>query len=130
MGESDSDSCLLHAATEQSARRSRHWHDVVRLVEAGFAKRELSDRGLAKSVARHKAAFFREKDVGGSWIDYSRAVTGELRLVPQGSARTALEQDYKNRIDEGMLFGKAETFGVLIDRCEELERKANDVSSR
>ncbi|WP_420448610.1 hypothetical protein [Candidatus Palauibacter sp.] len=42
-------------------RWSRHWHDLVRLDDAGIAARALADRGLALSVARYKATFFRRE---------------------------------------------------------------------
>lgn len=119
----------MHVFCAQQRRRgerlSRHWHDLVRLDEAGYAARALDDRGLAMSVARHKAAFFREKDAAGAWIDYARAVSGELSLVPPGTARDALEQDYRRMVDDGMLLEDAEPFGVLIERCAELEARAN-----
>ena len=110
---------------QRGERLSRHWHDLVRLDEAGYAARALGDRGLAVSVARHKAAYFREKDAAGAWIDYERAVSGELKLVPHGTARDALEQDYRKMVDDGMLLEDAEPFCVLIERCSDLEARAN-----
>ena len=119
----------VHVFCAQQRRRgerlSRHWHDLVRMDEAGYAARALDDRGLAMSVARHKAAFFREKDAVGEWIDYERAVSGGLRLVPSGTARDVLEQDYARMVTDGMLLEDAEPFGVLIERCAELEIRAN-----
>ncbi|HVN88886.1 MAG TPA: nucleotidyl transferase AbiEii/AbiGii toxin family protein [Candidatus Binataceae bacterium] len=35
-------------------RFSRHWHDVIRLDEAGLAATAIADRNLAEAVARHK----------------------------------------------------------------------------
>ena len=71
-------------------RLSRHWHDVVRLDDAGIVDKALPDHALALAVARHKALFFREKDADGAWVDYEAAVSGELRLVPTGAAFDAL----------------------------------------
>ena len=105
---------------------SRHWHDVALLDKAGYAGKALADRALALSVARHKAAFFREKDAEGQWIDYGTAVSGELRLVPDGFARHALEEDYERMISDGMLLDDAEPFDRLIERCANLEARAND----
>ena len=110
---------------QRGERLSRHWHDLVRLDDAGYAATALGDRGLAVSVARHKAAFFREKDAAGAWINYERAVSGELRLVPSGTARDALQQDYRRMVDDGMLLEDAEPFGVLLERCADLEARAN-----
>ena len=107
-------------------RLSRHWHDVARLDETGYAGKALDDRALALSVARHKAAFFREKDAGGQWIDYEAAVSGGLQLVPDGFARNALQEDYEKMISDGMLFDDAEPFDLLINRCADLEATAND----
>ena len=107
-------------------RLSRHWHDVVRLDETGYAGKAFADRSLALSVARHKAAFFREKDAGGRWIDYNAAVSGGMQLVPEGTARAALQEDYERMVSGGML-DDAESFEVLIDGCADLEARANDV---
>ncbi len=107
-------------------RLSRHWHDVARLDETGYAGKALADRALALSVARHKAAFFREKDAGGQWIDYGAAVSGGLQLVPDGLARNALREDYERMISDGMLLDNAEPFDLLIDNCADLEARAND----
>lgn len=107
-------------------RLSRHWHDVVRLDDTGYAGKALADRSLALSVARHKAAFFREKDAGGGWIDYGVAVSGGLQLVPEGFARDSLQEDYERMVSGGML-DDAEPFDVLIDGCADLQARANDV---
>ena len=106
-------------------RLSRHWHDLVRLDDAGFAKRSLADRNLALSVARHKAMFFREKDAAGSWIDYEAAVSGELQLVPEGSSYEALADDHGRMVNDGMLLGDEETFEELMRRCEDIQQRAN-----
>ena len=120
----------MHVFCRQQRRRgerlSRHWHDVARLDEAGYAGKAFVDRALALSVARHKAAFFREKDAGGQWIDYGTAVSGELRLVPDGFSRHALEEDYERMISNGMLLDDAEPFDRLMERCADLEVRAND----
>lgn len=117
--------CCQHR--QRGERLSRHWHDLVRLDDAGYAAKALADRELALSVARHKAAFFREKDAAGTWIDYESAVSGGLRLVPDGTAAKALEEDYRKMVEDGMLFENAEPFGVMIERCALLEAGANGV---
>ena len=106
-------------------RLSRHWHDLVRLDDAGFAERSLVDQDLAQSVARHKALFFREKDTTGTWIDYEAAVSGDLQLVPEGSFYEALAEDYGRMVNDGMLLGDEETFDELMRRCEDIQNRAN-----
>ena len=119
----------MHVFCRQERRRgqrqSRHWHDVVRLDDAGVAARALADRTLTHSVARHKAVFFAEKDTAGNWIDYAAAVRGTLQLVPGGDARTALADDYGKMRADGMLLDDGESFASIIDRCADLETRAN-----
>jgi hypothetical protein len=106
-------------------RYSRHWHDLVRLDEAGHAQAALDDDVLAKEVAEHMSRFFREKDKNGTWVDYAAAVSGGLKLVPEGEALKRLEADYKKMAEDGVLLDDAEPFPGLIERCAELEKRAN-----
>jgi len=106
-------------------RLSRHWHDLVRLDDEGYAQAAFDDRELAKAVAEFKGKFFREKDRNGSPIDCTAAVSGALQLVPDAEALKALEVDYKKMADDGILLDDAEAFTALIQRCADLERRAN-----
>ena len=106
-------------------RLSRHWHDLVRLDDAGYAKKALADRNLALSVAHHKAMFFREKDVAGGWIDYEAAVSGDLQLVPEGAFLEALSDDYGRMLSDGMLFDDGDRFEDMMERCRDLQARAN-----
>jgi len=106
-------------------RLSRHWHDVVRLDDAGIVDKALSDHALALAVARHKAMFFREKGADGAWVDYEAAVSGKLRLVPTGPAFDALADDYAGMLANGLLLDDGEPFEALIERCADIEARAS-----
>ena len=106
-------------------RLSRHWYDLARLDDAGFAEKSLADRTLALSVARHKSMFFREKDSAGNWIDYEAAVSGELQLVPDGPAYDGLADDYARMLSDGMLIDDEERFEALMERCTDIQARAN-----
>ena len=67
-------------------RYARHWHDLVRLDDAGYAQAAFDDPALANAVAEFKGRFFREKDRNGDPIDYAKAVAGDLQLVPDADA--------------------------------------------
>ena len=110
-------------------RLSRHWHDLVRLDDAGIAAMALADRALAHAVARHKAMFFPEKDAAGSRIDYEAAVSGGLQLVPTGLARKALADDYRAMLGDGILPDDSEPFEALIERCADIEARANELEA-
>ena len=119
----------IHVFCRQQRKRgqrlSRHWHDLVRLDDAGLAEDALVNRSLAEAVARHKSMFFREKDATGSWIDYEAAVSGGLLLVPEGQARTALADDYARMVSDGMLLDDEEPFSQLMDKCAHIQARAN-----
>ena len=106
-------------------RFARHWHDVVRLDDAGIANAAISDRELAHAVACHKTMFFGAKTVDGEVIDYEAAVGGKLQLVPDGDARAALATDYAHMVEDGLLLDDAEPFEALIERCADIAGRAN-----
>ena len=109
-------------------RFARHWHDVVRLDEAGFAAAAFADRELANAVARHKAMFFAEKAADRSPIDYASAVNGGLQLVPAGDGAKAVAEDYARMIDDGLLLDEAEPFETLMERCADITARANSAA--
>ncbi|QPF85601.1 nucleotidyl transferase AbiEii/AbiGii toxin family protein [Bradyrhizobium genosp. L] len=106
-------------------RFARHWHDVVRLDEAGLAEAAFADRDLAGAVARHKGMFFAEKAADRSPIDYVAAVNGGLHLVPGGDASKALREDYRRMVDDGLFLDDAEPFEALMARCADIAARAN-----
>lgn len=111
-------------------RYARHWHDLVRLADAGIGERAIRDKGLAEAVAEHKTMFFAEKDIEGNKIDYAVAVNGGLELVPTGSARDVLEEDYHKMVEDGLLLENAESFDELITRCAAIADEVNRVHGR
>lgn len=106
-------------------RFARHWYDLVRLDDAGIADAALKDRKLAETVAEHKTWFFSEKDRAGTTIDYHKVVNGALKLVPEGETRAVLERDYQHMVEDGLLLDEPETFGALMQRCADIESRAN-----
>ena len=112
-------------ARHRGTRLSRHWHDLVRLDDVGYAESALADRGLGQAVARHKAIFFRERAVSGDWIDYVGAVSGQLQLVPDEPLYDTLVKDYVEMRRSGMLLDDAESFEDVMTRCADIEARAN-----
>ena len=106
-------------------RFSRHWYDLVELDVKGIAGRAIKDRALAQKVAAHKAMFFRETTATGEVIDYSAAVSGALRLVPEGRAKVLLMADYRKMIEDGLLPANARSFGEILALCGVIAGRAN-----
>lgn len=65
------------------------------------------------------------RDDSGAWIDYSEAVEGGMRLVPDGRPLLALADDYQRMLEAGLLEIDAPTFEEVIARCRALEERAN-----
>lgn len=120
----------IHVYCRQQRRRgerlSRHWHDLARLDEVGVAQKALSDRELANSVAKHKEKFFVENDNHGERIDYLRAVSGFLQLVPTGQGYEVLADDYAAMLADGMLLNESESFDAMMEQCSTIEARANE----
>jgi hypothetical protein len=108
---------------------SRHWYDIAKLDAAGHIEAALQIRGIAQQVVEHKSMFFGEKDAQGNWIDYSIAINGGLILVPAGEALETLELDYRKMIENGLFFHDPESFKWVIERCAEIQRRANTVGA-
>jgi hypothetical protein len=104
---------------------ARHWHDLVRLEQAGVADRALADRGLALAVAEHKTKFFPATDADGHAIDYVAAVQSALQLGPDGEALAQLATDYAEMVAAGYLERQAEPFEVLMASVATLQIRAN-----
>lgn len=119
----------VHVFCQQSRTRgerySRHWHDLVRLDDAGIAAPALADQVLATAVARHKQMFFAEQSADRTPINYLTAVQGALQLVPSEEGLRALEYDYLHMLQDGLLESNAESFEQLMARVADLESRAN-----
>ena len=89
----------------------------------------MADRALALAVARHKSMFFRTNDAGGRVIDYFAAVNGGLQLVPGAEFHSTLEDDYGRMVSAGMLLDDDEDFEHLMQRCLEIQERANSIAA-
>jgi hypothetical protein len=106
-------------------RFSRHFHDLVRLDDAGVAEDAIADKNLAKAVANHKTMFFSEKNAGGEIIDYFASVKGGLCLVPDDERALEIKDDYDKMVESGLLLEEAEPFEGLIECCSDIANRAN-----
>ena len=109
-------------------RLSRHWHDVAKLDVAGHVDDALKTRDIAQRVASHKSWFFAAKDSQDNAINYISAVSGGLVLVPQGKILEALAADYAKMVEDRLFLREPEPFSWIIERCREIEKRANAIS--
>lgn len=113
----------------RSERFARHWHDLAAIGRSRYFLHTIADRAVADIVARHKSFFFVEKDAGGSVIEYLSAVSGRLKIVPEGEARDALAADYAEMLADSIMIGEALSFEQLMQACSEIEAEANKASA-
>ena len=101
-------------------------HDLTRLDATGYATSAIDNKGIARDVADHKAAFFAEKDHSGAAIDYHQAVNGSLLLLPRDAALAALGEDYEGMVNDGLLLDEATPFEKLMEDCKAIQNRANN----
>ena len=117
---------LIHVACgrplrHDSSRQSRHWYDLDRLAQSGIGTRALADRDLLGDVVKVKRVFF-----NSSTADYDACLSGGLRLAPTGESLAALERDYLEMCDAGMILGEPPNFKDIIARLRTLAGAIND----
>lgn len=106
-------------------RYSRHWYDLAAFAKTAHFDSAANDRALARQVAAHKSMFFAEKDAGGAKIDYFQATAGELRLIPEGPSLDALEKDFTDMLEDGLLPFEQPTFAAVLANCAAIQDKVN-----
>jgi len=106
-------------------RYSRHWYDLAAIARSAHYESAVSDQELGKKVAEHKSMFFPEKDAAGVKVDYHRAVTGKIQLIPTGESLAALEGDYSAMLEDGLLALHQPDFSDLIENCRAIEMRIN-----
>lgn len=106
-------------------RYSRHWYDLAAIGNTAHIDKAIKDRDLANQVAEHKSMFFAEKDVHGQWIDYRKAVSGALKIIPEGASLAALEKDYSDMLEDGLLALEQPGFATLMERCMAIQDRIN-----
>lgn len=113
----------------RSERYARHWHDLAAIARSQYFKDIIADRSVPITVADHKSFFFLEKDADGGVIDYKSAVTGKLRIVPEGAARDALQEDYTAMIGDAMMLGTPLAFDQLMLVCSDIQERMNQAAT-
>lgn len=116
---------LIHVACgrplrQDSTRQSRHWYDLDRLSQSDIGASALADRELLAHVVKVKKVFF-----NSSTADYDACLNGGLRLIPTGDSLAALERDYSDMCDAGMILGDPLNFRDIIVRLGSLADTVN-----
>ncbi len=100
------------------------------VINGGITITATQDKAVAQAVAQHKSIFFFEKDSAGDAVDYLDATQGNLKIVPTGDAKLALEKDYAAMTGDGVLLGNHDSFEEVMDACHTLEELCNSRHDR
>jgi hypothetical protein len=106
-------------------RYSRHWYDLAAMAKTEHFEKAAADRALALKVAEHKSMFFIEKDADGTKINYYKAVTGAIRIIPAGKSLAALEHDYNAMLEDGLLALGQPDFSAIVETCRAIQARLN-----
>ena len=102
-------------------RMSRHYYDISAMADSPIYKRALENIALLKTVAEHKALFFK-----ANWAHYEEATPSGLRLLPREDQMSALKNDYRQM--QQMFFEEPPTFDQIIEKLRGIEKEINRIS--
>lgn len=114
----------------RSERYARHWYDLAAIARSPHFATVIADHAVSRAVARHKSLFFIEKDAAGQVVDYAEAISGRLRIVPDGQARLAVAEDYQAMLADDVMVGDAPSFDKLLQACADLESALNKAGEK
>ena len=101
-------------------RMSRHYYDIYAMVDSLIYKRALENISLLKTVAEHKALFFK-----ANWAHYEEATPAGLRLLPREDQMSALKNDYRQM--QQMFFEEPPAFDRIIEKLRGVEKEINGI---
>lgn len=100
-------------------RISRHYYDLLRLLESESGQSAMVDRALGEDCVAHARMFFNRPD-----FDLASARAPTFALCPEGAMTDALRQDY--RAMSTMIFGEPPAFDSIVEAIAELQKKLNE----
>ena len=99
-------------------RYSRHYYDLAMMATSKIWEEARADRELLAAVIHHKQIFY-----AATWARYELAHPPTLMLYPNAARIQDLREDYRRM--EGMIFGKAPAFDMILQTPQELQKKIN-----
>lgn len=117
---------LIHAEVTRKrlkprARYSRHWYDLYRLSMHDV----IAPAALAASAIFAQVIDIKAKQFPGGGVSYGDCGRGRLRLIPEDTLRTHLQQDYRRMSQAGMFLAEPPAFERILEHLSELEQVIN-----
>jgi len=101
-------------------RMSRHYYDLLAMVDTSIYHKSLEKIALLKDVSEHKALFFK-----ANWAHYEEAKPGSLRLMPRDEQVGQLKADYRQM--QEMFFEDPPSFDSILEKLKTVEDKINRI---
>ncbi|WP_445737046.1 hypothetical protein [Mariniflexile sp.] len=105
-------------------RLSRHLYDLEKLMDTEHGINALKDIELYDNIVAHREKF---NPIRG--IDYTNHIPSKIKIIPPDAVIKDYEKDYEAMTDF-MIYGESLTFGKLIERISELQKRINQISQR
>lgn len=102
-------------------RMSRHWYDLVKIMDSKYYNDCIKDKDVFYSVLKYKEKFY-----NSSSANYPACRHGNLRLVPHNENSEGLKCDYKEMVESGMIYGDVPSYDQLTEKILELEKQLNE----
>jgi hypothetical protein len=118
---------LLHEEFSQEPERiridrlSRHLYDLERLMDTQYGVTALQDKELYKNIVTHREKF---NPLRG--LDYGNHTPDKIKIMPPDTIIKEYEKDY-SEMTNFMIYGEALTFGRLVKRISELQKRINEI---
>lgn len=121
--------CGTRASVDQTLSRLVKAGSIERVTRGVFVRPEVSrfvgkvipePLTLLAGVVKHKKVFY-----SASYANYDAYLAGQLKLIPEETALTALRDDFQRMVGAGMFIGEPPAFDAIIDRLRTLETAIN-----
>lgn len=102
-------------------RMSRHFYDLEKLSQTGYADKALNDSELYYNIIEHRKKFYH---VG--YVDYDKELPSFITIVPGEELVPRFESDY-NAMRSSFIYGESLEFADLLKALERLQEKFRNV---
>lgn len=104
-------------------RYSRHFYDLVQLMDTKHGRDALQDKELYNTIIAHREKF---NPIRG--FDYSGNLylPNKINIIPPSTDSKKYEDDYK-KMRTSMIYGNPPTFSKLMNKMKELNQNVNSI---
>lgn len=103
----------------RTARLTRHYYDLDRMMNAGYGKQAIEDDKLFETIVQHRKLI---NPIRG--LDYSKHEKGKLNIMPPDEIVFKWKSDYKT-MQENMIVGDSLSWDKLLVQIKGIQNEIN-----